>query len=375
MRFERNTFMRRHAVKLQELQAVSARLGDVIIDPALWLELMAQVSAAVGATGAVLLQSDARTLDVPRTAGVEELISHYFAAGWHTRDLRAQRGWPLLARGAKVISDQDIVAPEEMRHSPYYAEAIAPFGFQWFAAIGFAAGPAPWALVIQRTPGEGPFEYDDKRVLVPLAQRLTEVATLSTAIGRSALSGITNALGLVNRPALAVDRLGFVLDMNAAAAHVLDDDVRIRNRRLWVRDERAQSTLDAFVGQLRATPENAVLPAQPIAVRRRTRRPVIIRVLPVDGAASSPFLGARAILVLTDLDRKSALQADVLARAFGLSPAEARLGTLIATGISPARAAEELGLARETVRNELKAVFLKTDTHRQSELVALLSKL
>jgi hypothetical protein len=67
------------------------------------------------------------------------------------RDLRAQRGVPLLLRGEKVVIDQDIVTPEEMRRSQYYAEVVGAFGFQWFAALGFAAGPALWALVIQRT--------------------------------------------------------------------------------------------------------------------------------------------------------------------------------------------------------------------------------
>jgi DNA-binding NarL/FixJ family response regulator len=34
-------------------------------------------------------------------------------------------------------------------------------------------------------------------------------------------------------------------------------------------------------------------------------------------------------------------------------------------------AAHELKISRETARNQLKSVFAKTDTHRQSELVAL----
>jgi DNA-binding NarL/FixJ family response regulator len=38
-------------------------------------------------------------------------------------------------------------------------------------------------------------------------------------------------------------------------------------------------------------------------------------------------------------------------------------------------AAKELKISKETVRNRLKSVFLKTDTHRQSELVALLQQL
>jgi len=354
---------------------VSARLGEAAVDPSLWPEVMQQISAAIGATGAVLLQSNVRTSDVPRTAGVEGLIAHYFAAGWNMRDLRAERGVPLLSRGAKVISDQDIVTPEELRRSPYYAELVVPFGFQWFAAVGFAAGPDPWVLVIQRTPEEGAFERDDKRALASLAQRLTEVATLSTSVGRVALAGTTNALDLVNQPALAVDRLGLVLDINMAAQQIFDDDIRVFNRRLQVRDRKARGALDTFIDRLRATPDTAALPATPIMVQRQARRPLLIRILPVAGAARSPFLGARALLLLNDLSGRRVVPADMLTVAFGLSRAEAKLAAMIAKGHSLEEAAEQLSIARETARNQLKAIFAKTNTHRQSELVALLSRI
>jgi DNA-binding CsgD family transcriptional regulator len=35
----------------------------------------------------------------------------------------------------------------------------------------------------------------------------------------------------------------------------------------------------------------------------------------------------------------------------------------------------KLSIARDTARNQLKAVFAKTNTHRQGELVALLSRI
>jgi hypothetical protein len=54
----------------------------------------------------------------------------------------------------------------------------------------------------------------------------------------------------------------------------------------------------------------------------------------------------------------------------------ARALTLNALGPKPgppaAIAARELKISRETARNQLKSVFAKTDTHRQSELVALI---
>jgi DNA-binding CsgD family transcriptional regulator len=117
------------------------------------------------------------------------------------------------------------------------------------------------------------------------------------------------------------------------------------------------------------------LTAAPIIIRRKVLPPVIVQVLPVDGAARSPFLGARAILVLNDLAREQRPELVLLKQLFDFTAAEARLARLIASGVSPEQAAETIGVVRETVRNQLKSIFAKTGTHRQSELVALLSRL
>ena len=62
-------------------------------------------------------------------------------------------------------------------------------------------------------------------------------------------------------------------------------------------------------------------------------------------------------------------------RAFDLTPAEARLVSLLATGLSVDAAAERLNIARETARNHLKSAFSKTGTHRQAELIGLIAQL
>jgi DNA-binding CsgD family transcriptional regulator len=365
----------RNAVNADRLAGISARLGDTVIDPTIWPEVLDQISVATGSVGAGLLQSDVRSTDIPRSAGADEAFTSYFANGWHSRDVRAERGVPLLRRGEKVVTDQDIVTPEEMNKLGFYTENLAPSGLQWFAAIGFWSGSALWGLSIQRTAHEGPFDDNDKRALAGLSQRLTETATLSKAVGRAVLSGVTNALHLIKQPAIALDRLGFILDANGTVEEVLDEEIRIKDRRLYVRDQQAKSALDSLIDQWRTTTDTAAAPMNPILVQRRDKPPVVIRVLPVDGPARSPFLGARAVLVISDLCRRSGADTDLLAQAFGLSPAEAKLASVMVSGISPEQAGEELGIARETARNQLKAVFAKTATHRQGELIALLSRL
>jgi DNA-binding CsgD family transcriptional regulator len=54
---------------------------------------------------------------------------------------------------------------------------------------------------------------------------------------------------------------------------------------------------------------------------------------------------------------------------FDLTPAEARLVVHLVTGTSLKSSAKELGVSYETVRRQVKSVFHKTGTHRQSELV------
>jgi DNA-binding CsgD family transcriptional regulator len=62
-------------------------------------------------------------------------------------------------------------------------------------------------------------------------------------------------------------------------------------------------------------------------------------------------------------------QADFLENRFGLTPAQARLVVLLFTRASLRSCAEELGINYETARGYLKSAFLKTGTHRQTELV------
>src|SRR5262249_55234766 len=151
-----------------------------------------------------------------------------------------------------------------------------------------------------------------------------------------------------------------------------DDDIRIKSGRLAFRDQAADRRVDVFIERMLFTHDAEAVPAEPIVARRRANSPVILRILPVPPAARSPFLGARALLTFTPIEPRTGPCGPLLSELFGLTSAEAKLASLIAEGIALETAAEELGIARETARNQLKAVFAKTGTHRQGELIALL---
>jgi len=358
-------------IDMRKLHAAASRLGDVVIDPNIWPELMEEICASLGACGAALLQTDVRTPDVPRTAAVDGLFNRYFKEGWHERDSRV-RCVPLFLQGLKVVSDQDLFGPDELRRDPLYNEVLYPNGLGWFAGVPFYSGSSLWALSIQRTIKEGPFLSSEKNIISGLSDKMTSAATLSKIVGQRVLLAMTDALSFVDQPALTIDRGGIVIAMNHNADGILGEDIKITNGRLHIQDQATASRLEALIERMTTTPD--ALPSPPLAVRRRSQSPIVLRAYPIPAASRSPFMGARALITLTALGLVRSPEPDVLIELFALTPAEARLAAVIARGISLRDAANELGIARETARNQLKSIFAKTHTHRQSELVALLSR-
>jgi DNA-binding CsgD family transcriptional regulator len=363
-------------VSLDELARVSCDLGETIVDPSIWPAMMERICSAAGASGAVLIQGGKQTPDIPRTGSFDEALRFYFDNGMHMHDLRGNRGVPHLINVSPVVIDQDILTQDELRHPPsYYQEWLIPHGFQWFAAIGFYAGHELWAISLQRTIRQGPFQPDAVPALASLSRRLSEIATLSTAVGRSALTSATNALDRVQQPAVTLDRFGNVLDINNAASKIFDLQLYVRNRQLFTSDRQAQLALRKLISRLIFSSDLDPVFIEPIVIRRKGKGPVIVRPLPIHGAARNPFMGARALLTLAEVNRRPASAEDLLVKAYGLSKAEARLAARLATGAALEDIASELAIAVPTARSQLKAVFAKTDTHRQAELVALLSAL
>jgi DNA-binding CsgD family transcriptional regulator len=361
-------------LKWEALARAKNIMGETVTDPSLWPTVMDLICEAVGATAGVLLQTDIRRADMPRTESFNEMMRLYFD-GWQTRDISAERGVPSVTRAQRVFMDEDIFTREELERSQYINECTLPKGFKWAAGVGFMAGSAMWGLCLHRTFRQPPFDASDASLLQTLPDLLTEVATLSMAVGRVALSSAANALDLVGRPAIALDRFGLVPGVNQTAEAIFDDEFCLRNRRLFASDPRANRDLRALADSLLSTPESEPLPILSVVVRRRGKPVAVARTLPVHAAARNPFLGARVLLVFSEVKACARLSAGYLASIFGLTPTEARLAIALAGGRSLELIAQEHRISLATARNQLKAVFLKTDTHKQSELVALLLRL
>ena len=130
-----------------------------------------------------------------------------------------------------------------------------------------------------------------------MSEGLTEVATLSRAVGKQILLGPLKAFELINEPAVSISSTGLVIEINRAATDLFDADFQVRNNRLYMRDGKASQALERTLwerpadGEIRLRSRGRV--GNVIVARRESKKPILIRVLPVHGAASTPFLGAR----------------------------------------------------------------------------------
>ena len=86
---------------------------------------------------------------------------------------------------------------------------------------------------------------EEERILTSFIRRLIEIAAITSA--RGPVTPATSMLNSMHLPAIALDRCGFVVDVNTAAAVVFDDDVKVKDKRLFVRDLEARKLLKGFV--------------------------------------------------------------------------------------------------------------------------------
>jgi DNA-binding CsgD family transcriptional regulator len=86
------------------------------------------------------------------------------------------------------------------------------------------------------------------------------------------------------------------------------------------------------------------------------------------------MIGAQRTCVAMLVSRETSPQPNPvrLQQMYGLTSAEVQLATSLACGSTPLEIARRRKLSRTTIRSQLAALFSKTDTKRQSELVALL---
>jgi DNA-binding CsgD family transcriptional regulator len=208
--------------------------------------------------------------------------------------------------------------------------------------------------------------------LMPHVERALQLRErLASVVGArdAAASAMENlAIGF-----LLLDDRGQVIEASPAARVLLraGDGLCLGRGELRTEDPRARAPLSRLLGEVARDPGH---PGGSVSVARPSgRRPyelLAMRLPP--GRMDLGRRASTAVVFVSDPEEASRPSERLVADLHGLTPAEARVACQLAVGKTPDEIAEALAITVQTVRNHLKSVYAKTDTRRQSELVARL---
>jgi DNA-binding CsgD family transcriptional regulator len=144
----------------------------------------------------------------------------------------------------------------------------------------------------------------------------------------------------------------------------------------WVSNELGLIKVDCTgVPQARDRVFTAPIGGSMLLSRREGLLPLQIIVFPL--RAQHVFVGdaPAALIFLVDPEKKMTSRSSLLRSLYGLTPAECRLADLLMNGYELSQAAELMHVTVGTARFQLKSIFRKTGTARQTQLLRLLLRL
>jgi DNA-binding CsgD family transcriptional regulator len=272
----------------------------------------------------------------------------------------------------------EVFPDSEVCTTDYYKDWMEPQGLSPVGPIGHTIaleGDTPVATVVLfRTEPGGPWRPRDlvlADLLVPhLAQayrihaQVRENAALAEALDRLPTGVVLlDARGqriLANRSADYILSLGDGLSLDKTGPHAVKPSEDATLQEMLRAAVRASTT-----GQV---PEGSVM-----AVSRPSgRRSFPIMLTPLLSTSSESALSdAVAVLYVSDVEAHSLPRSETLRSLYSLTGAEIELVELLCDGASLEEAADRRGVTMNTARSQLKQIFMKTSTGRQSELVRL----
>jgi DNA-binding CsgD family transcriptional regulator len=213
---------------------------------------------------------------------------------------------------------------------------------------------------------------------------LSESKTRKTAAGtsltgdtnpssRDVLIALTYGIDLVRNGAMLVASEGYPQLANRAALAILGKKDGLSLSRTGLVADRASDThlLRKLLEQAITAPELGEPSGSPITLPRQAAHcALIVRVVPGPRLQCWPGAEGRvALMTLYDQDLGIEVDENVLCKLYGLTRGEAGLAAHLLKGKSIDDAAAQLFISPHTARTHLKRIFMKTDTHRQTELV------
>jgi DNA-binding CsgD family transcriptional regulator/PAS domain-containing protein len=358
-------------------QAINA-CYDAVLAPETWPAALDRLARSADSVGTAFYPVSGPLLlpHVPVAVEIEGVVEEFVRDGWWMQHYRAERALPLFLLGRPVVVEDQITTRDERRRLPAYNDFFLRHGLPWWAAVSYQSEEGgAWVVPFLRDARQGPFLPHDAVRLTRLQPHFRRIMGLTSRVASSRVETALTTLERAGFPAILVDWRGHATQLNPAAEALLGRDLFIDGGRLGVRDRDDNEALRRLVKRAVTSASPAdIAEASPVSIARPPGRPLLIDAVPTGGLLADAFRHSRALLLITDLDRKPVPTERRLRRAFSLTDDEARLTTLLSEGMTLGQATDVLKMARETADDRLTAIFAKTGVSSQSELAALVAR-
>jgi DNA-binding CsgD family transcriptional regulator len=285
---------------------------------------------------------------------------------------------PELIRTGAVNTSQMLCPDELLLRGEYYNDYLSHLGVLYGVGATLRSDGANSSNIsIFRKLGAEPFGEQERKfllILVPHLQQAFQIHTRIQGLERKA-DAAADAIDQLTRGVVLLGADGRVLLANSSATALCASDpaLKLTARGLVAAVPSENRRLHQLIRGALTTGKGLHAGGGTSISRSGLRRPLHVLVTPL--RTSAIHLGKEVPTVavfISDPDRKPISESQVFSLLYGLTQAESRLALSLAEGRSLKDAAEQLGVAQSTVRSQLKSIFGKTNTSRQSQLVRLL---
>jgi DNA-binding CsgD family transcriptional regulator len=219
------------------------------------------------------------------------------------------------------------------------------------------------SITVSNTLPKATFDYPLRRFTDRVKERAqTPFATKYTATDKAAgnVDALMAMFGRIGFGYLLLDDAMRVTKWNEAARHALEVTATVGDQTKAVAAAFRQLVAPVACKFATGTVSWVVIPY-------KGGRPIIVH--------DEALAGSNGVSIVMLLSRESASRPNParLQQMFGLTCAEVQLAVSLASGQTPLEIARRNKVSRTTIRSHLAALFSKTETNRQSELVALLN--
>jgi DNA-binding CsgD family transcriptional regulator len=346
-----------------------------------WRQFLEHLCGAVDGSAASFIAhrySDNRA-SISVTARTDPDALALYQQHWHQHDPWAHSPRaPRLRTGDVVIGDALIARPT-FEQTAYYNEFGDRYDIaQCLAGMIEVSGDGLSCVSINRGIGQDRFDDHDRALLSGLMPHVQMALRIHRRLVGAELMA-ANAMAVLDRlphGVILVSKTGVVLSTNGAADRILRlrDGLSVERGELRAGTPGATTQLRAALAVASAISSGSSLrPGRRLALPRPSGRrsfSLLLAPMPSGGTRGEGAPGMVAVFV-SDPDQTVAIDQEELQRLLQLTPAEAALVRSLVGGLSLEEASVALSVSLETVRTRLKDVFMKTNTHRQADLIRL----